>query len=105
MDKIENAMFGRFESGNESGPGNRALRRRCCPESAEISLIAKTGEIRQRVPVALHKARIHPVDPEHDQFRALTGGVQKLARDKRDAQDNRRSRCDVLRKDETAAYY
>lgn len=66
MDEIENAVLSRFESGDKSGPGDRALRWRSCPEPAEVSAITKLCEFRQVFPMARHEARIHAVDAEYD---------------------------------------
>ena len=105
MDKIEDAVPGRFESRDETRPGNRALWGCRSAKPAEMPLIAKPGEVRQGVPVALDKVRIHPVHAQHNQARALTSAVQKAAREERNAQRDRRRTCEIAGKAEAAAFY
>jgi hypothetical protein len=105
MDKVEDPVLGRFESRNESGPGNRALRGCRCAEPAEMPLITKPCQVWQGVPVTLYEPRIHPIHAKHNQVRAVRSMVQKAASAKKNTQEDSRRSSDVAGKFKTPAFY
>ena len=70
MNEIKKAVLGGIGARDETGPGHGAQRRHGGLEGFEAPFAAQAAEIGQREPVFLHKAWVHPIHADDDDFGA-----------------------------------
>jgi len=86
MNEVEDAVLDRIGAGDETGPGDRALRRSGSGEASNAPKIAQAAEVGEVGDVVGDEVGVHGVDTEDDQgvgSGACAGGEESQQHERR----------------------